>query len=158
VTLPIQNSQVKQLQIKVQGAFYQALFFFKNDKDYQEEAHTKGTLICIYNGMWYKVKCNNQHIWVGDHRKDIHQYDLPSFTPESIAPILAQAKALLSPQEGLVVSPSKLNPATEDSEEDESSEEGETDTDKQPDPINLQIQEQEVLLTSPMSTQTITRT
>jgi hypothetical protein len=81
------------------------------------------------------------------------------FTPESVAPILAKANELLSPQQRPAISPSKSNPATEASEEEDAhSEEGEMDTDKQPDPINLQIHEQEISLVSPMSTQTITRT
>jgi hypothetical protein len=150
---------VKTLRIKVRGAYYQALFFFETEEDYQEEDRDKGTLICVYNGTWYEVNKDSRHIWVGDPRPDIHQYDLPLFTPESIAPILAEANELLFPQQGPTVSPSRSNPATEVSEEEGArSEEGETDTDEQPDPINLQIREQEILLTSPMSTQTVTRT
>jgi hypothetical protein len=103
------------------------------------EDTTNGTLVCIYNRTWYEVEKNSQHIWVGDQQRDIHQYNLLSFTPESIAPILAEAAALLSLQEGLAVSPSKLNPATEASEEGGSihSESRETNTDEQPDPVNL---------------------
>src|SRR6201999_1335719 len=145
---PLSNSRIKKKTFNAAGFKAEILVYFESE---QAEANNQGTLVCLYQGVWHEIipHKSTRSITLGGIRRDIHQFDEPSFTPESLETLTTYREAVQATNAEFQESSESSTATGNSTAEESSTEEDQTNKAIRAAPFSRQV--------SIMTTQTITK-
>src|SRR6201999_3708863 len=116
---PLSSSHIRKKTFNAAGFKAEILVYFETE---QAEANNQGTLVCLYQGVWHEIILHRstRSITLGESRRDLHQFDKPRNTPESLGASATYQEAIQAINAGLQES-SESSTATSSNTADESS-------------------------------------